>query len=105
MKTLSAPWLVRLNWDELVTLLVCVSLDVVEYAIPVMMIPLAGDIVDLAGVMFCVFYFGWVGFVALIEIIPGLDVIPIFTCAWLIWYIMKRRSARIRLEDELERWK
>ena len=44
MKTLSAPWLIRLNWDELVTILVCLSLDIVEYILPVLMVPLAGDV-------------------------------------------------------------
>ena len=105
MKTLSAPWLIRLNWDELVTILVCLSLDIVEYILPVLMVPLAGDVIDLTGVVFCVFSFGWLGLISLFEVIPGFDVLPIFTVTWLVWYILKRRNSRIRIESELERWR
>ena len=105
VKTLSAPWLTRLNWDELVTLLVCIGLDVMEYALPILMAPLMGDIPDLAGIAFCVFFFGWVGFVSLVELVPGLDVLPNFTITWLIWYLMKREKDQIRVMEELERWR
>jgi len=105
VNTLSAPWLIRLNWDELATLIVCVSLDVVEYIAPVLMMPVAGDFVDFAGIIFCVYFFSWVGFISLLELIPGMDFMPIFTLTWLVWYIYKRRDARIRIEQELDRWK
>lgn len=105
MKTLSAPWLIRLNWDELMTLIICVSLDLVEYLVPMLMAPFAGDILDFAGVVFCVIYFGWLGFLAILELIPGLDTLPSFTITWLFWYILKRRNARLRLEEELEQWR
>ncbi|MCW3991743.1 MAG: hypothetical protein NWE79_03475 [Candidatus Bathyarchaeota archaeon] len=105
VKTLSAPWLTRLNWDEFVTLLACIGLDVIEYALPMLMAPLMGDILDLAGIAFCVFFFSWIGFVSLVELVPGLDVLPNFTITWLIWYLMKREKDQIRIIEELERWR
>ena len=105
MKTLSAPWLTHLSWDELATLLICVSLDIVEYILPMLMVPIAGDIIDFAGFVFCIFYFGWLGFLALFDLIPGLDILPSFTIAWLVWYMLKRRNDRLRLENELDQWR
>lgn len=104
-KTLSAPWLVRLNWDELATLLFCVGMDIVEYILPILMTPFIGDIIDFVGIIFCVFFFNWVGFISLFELIPGLDMVPCFSATWLIWYLWKRRGAQLRIEEELERWK
>jgi hypothetical protein len=104
-KTLSAPWLVRMNWDELITLMVCVSLDLIEYILPILIVPLAGDLVDFAGVVFCVFYFSWVGFISVFELLPGLDILPCFTVTWLSWYLLKRRHAKLRIEKDLEKWR
>jgi hypothetical protein len=104
-KSLSAPWLIRLNWDEFFFLLICVGLDVVEYIIPVLLVPLAGDILDFSGFIFSVFYFGWIGFVSLIELIPSLDILPSFIITWLIWYILKKRRDKIKVLEELEKWK
>lgn len=83
----------------------CITLDVLEYIMPALMLPLAGDVLDFAGIVFCVYYFGWIGFVALFEVIPGLDVIPNFTITWLVWYLMKKRKDQLRLQEELEKWK
>jgi len=105
VKNLSAPWLTRLNWDELVTLLVCICLDIVEYALPVLMAPVMGDVFDIAGIAFCVYFFRWIGFISLAELIPGLDFLPNFTFTWLIWYLMKRKKDQLRILEELERWR
>jgi len=104
-KTLSAPWLTRLNWDEFITLVACVGLDVIEYLLPVLMAPVIGDVPDLAGVALCVIFFGLIGLISLVELMPGLDFLPIFTITWLIWYLMKRKKDQIRIMEELERWK
>ena len=102
---LSAPWLTRLNWDELTALLICLSFDIIEYPLPRLMAPFSGDILDLIGVAFTVYLFGVTGFVALIELIPGVDILPTFTVTWLLWYSLKRRSAQIETDDKLEKWK
>ena len=104
-KAISAPWLLRISWEELLTLAVCLSLDVLEYIIPVLSMPLVGDIIDITGFIFCYMYFGWIGLVTLLEVIPGLDVIPIFTATWLVWYYYHRRRLRTVLDAELEKWK
>ena len=104
-KTLSAPWLVRLNWDELGSLLVCVMFDLVEYAFPMLMMPVGGDFIDVAGIIFCAYFFSWIGLISLFELLPGIDIIPTFTLTWIAWYILKRRKDYSKIEKELERWK
>jgi len=105
VKPLSVPWLIRHFWDEIVTLLVCISLDLIEYVFPLLMIPVAGDLFDIVGLSFCIYFFNWIGLIAVLELIPGFDVLPIFTVTWLTWYILKRRQARMKQDDELEGWR
>lgn len=105
VKPLEVPWLIRLFWDEMVTLLVCVSLDVIEYLFPLLMIPVAGDLIDIIGLSFCTYFFNWIGLISVLELIPGLDALPIFTATWLIWYFLKRRKARMTQDDKLESWR
>lgn len=101
----SVPWLVRLFWDEILTLLVCISLDVVEYVFPLLLIPVAGDLIDIIGLSLCIYFFNWIGLISVLELIPGLDSLPIFTTTWLAWYILKRRRARMKHDNELEGWR
>jgi len=101
----SAPWLIRLNWDELIALLICLSLDIIEYPLPILMAPFSGDILDLIGVAISVYLFGITGFIAIVELIPGIDILPTFTVTWLLWYSLKRRKAQIILDEKLEEWK
>lgn len=105
VKPLSVPWLIRLYWDEVVTLIICVGLDLIEYVFPLLMIPVAGDLIDIIGLSFCIYFFNWIGLISLLELIPGLDSLPIFTATWLTWYILKRRQARMKQDYELEGWR
>ena len=105
VKPLSVPWLIRLFWDEVVTLIVCVSLDLIEYVFPLLMIPVAGDLVDIVGLSFCIYFFNWIGLISVLELIPGFDALPIFTATWLTWYILKKRQARMKQDDELKGWR
>jgi hypothetical protein len=77
----------------------------IEYALPVLMVPVMGDVFDIAGITFCVYFFSWIGFISLAELIPGLDFLPNFTFTWLIWYLMKRKKDQLRILEELERWR
>ena len=76
---------------ELLFLSVCIILDVSEYMLAILWLPLFGDILDLAGIAVSVLMFGWVGVVALIELVPGADILPIFIITWIIWYLTKKR--------------
>ena len=66
-ETVSAPWILSVSWEELTTLTVCLFLDVLEFVAPVMLTPLLGDILDLAGFLFCAVYFNVVGAISLLE--------------------------------------
>ncbi|MCJ7714270.1 hypothetical protein MUO66_07430, partial [Candidatus Bathyarchaeota archaeon] len=78
---------------ELLFLSVCIILDVSEYMLAILLLPLFGDILDLAGIFASVLMFGWVGLVTLIELVPGADILPIFIITWIIWYLTKKRSS------------
>jgi hypothetical protein len=104
-RSVSVPWLLQYYWDEVLTLLVCVGLDLVEYLFPLLMMPVAGDAVDLVGITFSMFFFRWIGALTLLELIPGFDSLPIFTSAWLIWYLVKRRREGRKRDSELDGWR
>jgi len=104
-KNLTALWLLRITWEELVTLIVCLLLDISEYFIPLLLSPIYGDLWDFAGFVFCVIYLGIIGAISLLELIPGFDVMPIFTLTWLIWFFIRRYKIRRELESDLAEWR
>lgn len=105
IKTISEPWLIGLSWKELATLIFCLTLDFVEYLFPILLTPLLGDLLDLIGIVFSFIFFGWVGLITMLEVIPGLDILPLFTLTWLCWYISKKRGEKISIEEQLEKWR
>jgi hypothetical protein len=86
-------------------LLICVSLDIVEFLFPLLLIPVAGDFIDIIGLSFCLYFFNWIGIIATLELIPGFDSLPIFTISWLVWYILKRKKSKRIESDVLEEWR
>ena len=104
-KPVSVPWILRMFGDEILTLVLCVGLDVIEYLFPPLMMPVAGDLVDILGITVSVYFFNWIGAITFLELIPGLDSLPIFTAAWFIWYYSKRRHAMQRQAEALEEWR
>jgi hypothetical protein len=77
---------------ELFSLVICIILDVIEYAAGVLMMPLIGDVFDVFGILVCVLMFRWIGLVSLMELLPGADILPIFIITWLIWYFLKKQK-------------
>ena len=77
---------------EIVSLVFCVVLDVIEYAAAILTMPLAGDTFDIAGILFCIFIFRWIGLLTFIELIPGADVFPVFIITWLVWYLLEKQK-------------
>ena len=85
---------------EIVSLLFCVLFDVIEYAAAILMMPLAGDLFDVVGILFCFVVFRWIGLVSFVELVPGADVFPIFIITWLVWYFLKKqRIATSKLQQ------
>ena len=76
---------------ELFSLILCVVLDVIEYAAAVLTMPVVGDLFDLVGILICFFMFRWIGLLTLVELVPGSDVLPTFIITWLIWYLLKKK--------------
>ena len=104
-RTIQTPWTSHFTWEDISTLAVCLALDLLDMLVPFMATPLYGDILDFSGITFCVLFFNWIGAITILEIIPGLDIIPIYTISWLTWYLNTSRKQKKKLMEELEQWK
>jgi len=104
-RTIQTPWVKLFTWEDLSTLTVCLALDLLDLIVPFMSTPIYGDILDFSGIAFCVLFFNWIGAITILEIIPGLDVVPLYTISWLTWYLNTSRNKQKRLMAELENWK
>ncbi len=80
---------------ELLTLAVCVILDISEYIFGVLLLPVFGDILDIMGIVACFAMFRLLGIVSLFELVPGVDILPIFIITWLAWYLVRKRKELI----------
>ena len=104
-ETVNAIWGNRFTWEELSTLAICLSLDLLDYLVPFMMTPIYGDLLDLIGLIFAFMYFNWLGAILILELVPGLDILPLFTITWVTWYINTSKVKKKRTMEELERWR
>ena len=80
---------------EITSLAICVFFDVVEYAAVVLTLPLIGDLFDIIGIVFCLLIFRGFGIVSFVELLPGVDVFPIFIITWLFWYFLKKQKVTL----------
>ena len=81
-----------LSYGELIRLIICLSIDGVEYIIPILLTPFVGDIYDGVGLVTSLYMFGLIGLFSALELIPGLDILPINIITWLIWMVSRRRE-------------
>ena len=77
---------------ELFSLILCVVLDISEYIAAVLIMPVVGDMLDVAGIVACLVIFRWIGFMSLFELVPGADILPIFIITWLVWYFLRKQK-------------
>ena len=103
--TVNAIWGNRFTWEELSTLAICLALDLLDYLVPFMMTPIYGDLLDLIGLIFAFMYFNWLGAILILELVPGFDILPLFTITWVTWYINTSKANKKRIREELERWR
>lgn len=104
-RTIQTPWAKLFTWEDLSTLAICLALDMLDLLVPFMSTPIYGDILDFSGIAFSVLFFNWIGAITILEIIPGLDIVPLYTISWLTWYLNTSRKKQKRLMAELENWK
>ncbi|UCH37096.1 MAG: hypothetical protein JSV76_05250 [Candidatus Bathyarchaeota archaeon] len=81
-----------ISYGEFTRLVVCLTLDIVEYFLPFLLTPFVGDIFDVVGLVSSLFMFRWIGLFALLELVPGFDPLPINVLTWLIWVLNRRRG-------------
>jgi len=89
---------ITLTEEELIGLVVCVVLDVVEYILIILLLPLIGDIIDLGGIIFSLYYFKWIGLLTLLELVPGGDLLPLYIITWIVWYSLRKLEETRRRE-------
>ncbi|MGD8566134.1 MAG: hypothetical protein PVF96_07275 [Candidatus Bathyarchaeota archaeon] len=89
------PRYVVFTETELLSLIICIILDVSEYMAAVLLLPLIGDFLDIVGFVACLAMFRLIGFMSLLELVPGLDILPIFIITWLVWYLVRKRKGLI----------
>ena len=81
---------------ELLFLGICIILDISEYIVAILLLPLFGDLLDFIGIVTCFMMFRWIGLVSIIELFPGADILPIFIITWIIWYLTKKRIIKLK---------
>jgi len=69
---------------------VCLTLDGVEYVIPILLTPFVGDIYDVVALVISLYLFGWFGLISALDLVPYLDILPVNTIAWLVWALSRR---------------
>jgi len=84
------------NEVELFSLILCIVLDISEYMVAVLLLPVVGDMLDVVGIIACLVMFRWIGIVSLFELVPGADILPIFIITWLLWYFVKKQKKEER---------
>ena len=93
----SLPQYFILTEYELLFLVICIILDVSEYMVAILLLPVVGDFLDIVGIIACFVMFRWAGIVSLFELVPGADILPIFIITWLIWYFVKKSKQRRKM--------
>ena len=83
-KTKKIPRYFIFNDIELLFLSVCIILDVSEYMLAILLLPVFGDILDIAGIGASFLMFQWIGLFSILELVPGADILPIFIITWII---------------------
>lgn len=84
--------LALLSPSELTRLIISLSIDVIEYIVPILMLPIIGDFYDLIGLTTSLYLYKGIGAISALDLIPGLDILPINTIAWFVWIILKRQK-------------
>jgi hypothetical protein len=90
------PTYIVFSQIELLFLVLCVILDVSEYIVAILLLPVFGDILDIAGIFGSLLMFKWIGIISILELIPGVDILPIFIITWTMWYLTKKRKITIK---------
>ena len=66
-KEYTIPRYSGLTLDEAARLLICIILDIAEYAVPILLTPLVGDTLDIFGTILGIILFGWYGIISILE--------------------------------------
>ena len=73
-------------------LVISVSIDIIEYVIPILLLPLIGDLFDVVAIAVSLYLYRWIGLISILELVPGLDLLPTNTLTWFAWFIIKRQK-------------
>ena len=79
-----------LSYGEFIRLIICLTIDGVEYLVPILLTFFVGDLFDVVGLVTSLYMFRWIGLFSALELVPGLDLLPINVITWLIWVVSRR---------------
>lgn len=78
------------SYGELIRLIVCLVIDGVEYLVPILLTPFVGTIYSFIGFVTSLYMFGWIGLFSALDLVPGLDILPMLTVTWGAWMASRR---------------
>lgn len=85
-----------LTYGEFVRLVVSLSIDIIEYVVPFLLLPVVGTLYAIIGFATSLYLYGWIGLLAALDLIPGLHIIPMNTVTWVVWFIVKRQNESMK---------
>ena len=79
-----------MSLGEFTKLVVCLSLDMVEYIVPILLVDSPVNYIFHIFSLICALYlFGWTGLISALDLVPGLDILPMNTITWMVWFTRK----------------
>ncbi len=81
-----------LKYGEFVRLVISLSIDIIEYIIPILLLPVIGTLYAIVGFSTSMYLYGWIGLIAALDLVPGLYILPMNTVTWVVWLIIKRQN-------------
>ena len=80
-----------LSPNEFTALIISLSIDILEYIVPALMLPIIGTFYNLIGLLTSLYLYKGVGAISALDFIPGLDILPVNTISWVVWIFLKRQ--------------
>jgi hypothetical protein len=80
-----------LTYGEFVRLVISLSIDLIEYIIPILLLPIIGTLYAIVGLSTSLYLYGWIGLIAALDLLPGLNILPMNTVTWVAWLFVKRQ--------------
>jgi len=72
----------NVSFGEFVRLILCLSLDICQYAVIFLLSSMVGDFYSFISLATTLYMFGWIGLLTLSDFVQGLDLLIMATVTW-----------------------